>query len=76
MKEQGQNMNSQNTKTETDGGNEPVLIETDKDEPRVLRSTLVDSSELSIADDEYDIGDPYNSTGRHVILQSKIVPEE
>ena len=76
MKEQGQNMNSHNTKTETDGGNEPVHIKSGQEEPRVLQSTLVDSSELSIADDEYDVGDPYNSTGRHVIIQSKIVPEE
>ena len=69
-------MNSHNTKTDTHGGDEPVHIKSGHDEPRVLESSLVDSNELAIADDEYDIGDPYNSTGRHVIIQSKIPTEE
>ena len=69
-------MNSHNTKTESVGGKEPVRIKSGQEEPRILESSLVDSNELAIADDEYDIGDPYNSTGRHVIIQSKNVPEE
>ena len=69
-------MNSHNTKTESAGGKEPVRTETDQDEPRVLKTTLVDLSELTIVEN-YDIGgDPYNSTGQHVIIKSKIPTED
>ncbi len=69
-------MNSHNTKTETVGGKEPARTETDQDEPRVLKTTLVDLNELSIVEN-YDIGgDPYNSTGQHVIIKSKIPTED
>ena len=69
-------MNSHNSKTEKLGGNEPVHTETDQEEPHVLKSTLVDVNKLSIVEN-YDIGgDPYNSTGQHVIIKSKIPTEE
>ena len=69
-------MNSHNSKTENLGGNEPVQTEMDQEEPRVLKSTLVDLDKLSIVEN-YDIGgDPYNSTGQHVIIKSKTIIEE
>ena len=48
---------------------EPVVIETDHKGARVLRSKLVKKNEWSLeveADD--DGGDPYNSTGKHIVL--------
>ena len=48
---------------------ESAKIETDHKGARVLRSKLIDMSELAFeveADD--DGGDPYNSTGKHVAL--------
>ncbi|MDH3612420.1 MAG: hypothetical protein OEU90_15615 [Gammaproteobacteria bacterium] len=69
-------MNSHKTKTGTVVITESVRIETDQKEPRVLRSKLVDANELSLADD-FDIGgDPYNSTGQHVIVKPKTDIEE
>jgi hypothetical protein len=48
----------------------------DTDSPKnvqILRSTLGLGDELSIADDADFGGDPYNSTGQHVVLKSKMI---
>lgn len=48
---------------------ESVEIETDHKGARVLRSRLVSKNEWSIeVEAEDDGGDPYNSTGKHVVL--------
>lgn len=64
-------MNSHNAKTETAENKATVRIESDHGDVRVLRSRLADANNLSIADDYDNGGDPYNSTGQHVILKSK-----
>ena len=69
-------MNSHNTKTNTVASNEAVRIETDHKDVRVLKSSLVDANDLSIADELDTGGDPYNSTGQHVVIKSKIDPQE
>lgn len=66
---QGKTVNSHNTKTEHRVTSESVG--TDTDSVRVLRMDLVDVSDLEIADDNPG-GDPYNSTGQHVIIKSKL----
>ena len=50
-------------------------METGTDSVRVLRMDLVDSSDLAIADDNVG-GDPYNSTGQHVIIKPKMDLED
>jgi len=50
---------------------ENICIETDDHEKRVLRSKLVESPDLSILEDSNVGGDPYNSTGTHVIIPPK-----
>ncbi len=43
---------------------------------RVINVDFVDEPELSVADDDDVGGDPYNSTGRHVIIKSKLNLED
>jgi len=69
-------MNSHNTKTNTVVSNEAVRIETDHKDVRVLKSKLVDANDLSIADEFDTGGDPYNSTGQHVVIKPKTDPQE
>lgn len=43
---------------------------------RVVNVDVIDGPELSVADD-LDLGaDPYNSTGRHVIIKSRLKLED
>ncbi len=44
----------------------------DQDEVRVIGSRLHEAAELSISEDDDAGSDPYNSTGQHVIIKSKI----
>jgi len=55
----------------------PVKVETDlRNNVQVLHSELSEIDELSI-DEDFDMGgDPYNSTGSHVILEQKKVAED
>jgi len=69
-------MNSHNIKTDKVVRDEPVRIVTDHKGVRVIKSELVDASELSIADDFDTGGDPYNNTGQHVVIESKINTED
>jgi hypothetical protein len=62
-------MNSHNAKPDVVVTKESVHIETDHKNVRVLRSTLLDDNDLSIADDYDNGGDPYNSTGQHVVIK-------
>lgn len=66
---QEKTVNSHNTKTEHRVKTESV--DTGTDSVRVLRMDLVDPSDLEIADDNPG-GDPYNSTGQHVIIKSRL----
>ena len=63
-------MNSHNTKTEKVVKNESVGVGSGTDSVRILQMDLVDPEDLAIADDLNTGGDPYNSTGQHVIIKS------
>ena len=65
-------MNSHNV--EKVARSESIRLESGK--PRASHDELAADVELSI-DDSFDLGsDPYNSTGRHVIMKSKIRLED
>jgi len=64
-------MFSHNPKVEKVVTNEMIRIETDHKDVQILRSKIVDTNELAIVDDDDTGGDPYNSTGQHVIINSK-----
>lgn len=69
-------MNSHNAKTESAESKAAVRLKSDRGDVRVLRSRLADANNLSIADDYDNGGDPYNSTGQHVVLKPKKSTEE
>ena len=64
-------MNSHNTKIRSDDSNAATLKTADQDEVRVIKSSLVEASDLSISEELDKGSDPYNSTGQHVILKSR-----
>jgi hypothetical protein len=66
------NMNSHNIKSESVVRPEAVQIVPERADPRVIKSNLVDVDQLSISEDCDAGSDPYNSTGQHVVIQSKI----
>ena len=67
-------MNSHNVDSKT--RDEPTFIEGDDERVRQLKVELAAESELKI-DDDFDLGgDPYNSTGRHAIINANKFPEE
>ena len=51
-------------------------VEADEDKVRVIKSNLVEAADLAISDDVDKGSDPYNSTGQHVIIKSKIDPQD
>ena len=65
-------MNSHNAKTEPVTRNESVRTGTEREDVRVIESSLVEASELSISENCDQGSDPYNSTGQHVIIKSRI----
>ena len=65
-------MNSHNPKSESVVRPEAVQTVPERAVPRVIRSILVDVDPLSISEDCDTGSDPYNSTGQHVVIQSKI----
>ena len=69
-------MNSHSTKTESVVKNVSVQITAKPEEPRVIASNLIEATELAISEDDDTGSDPYNSTGQHVIIKSKLIPED
>lgn len=69
-------MNSHNTKTEKVVKKESVGVGSGTDSVRVLQMDLIDPQDLAIADDVNTGGDPYNSTGQHVIIKSRLDLED
>ena len=63
-------MNSDNPETESVVGDESIVIESDRDEVRVIRSRLREIATLTISEDSDRGGDPYNSTGQHVVIRN------
>ena len=64
-------MNSHNTKPGSAFHKTPVVTEEVRQEAEVVESTLK-NAELAIADVEDSVCDPYNSTGKHVVLKAKL----
>ena len=64
-------MDSHNIKTAGFVTDEAVRIDAEPHSVRVLRLDLVEAENLAIADDLNTGGDPYNSTGQHVIIEAK-----
>lgn len=69
-------MNSHNTKMEKAANDDSVQTASDTDSVRVLQLDLVEATGLAIADDFNPGGDPYNSTGQHVIIKPKMDLED
>jgi len=69
-------MNSHNTKQAFSFHKTPAVKDSDKQDSEVISTTLVNDSGLAIADDLEGSCDPYNSTGQHVIIKSKLNPED
>ena len=64
-------MSSHNSKLDPEAQRETVRSGTDHSDLRKIRLNFLDESELSIADDYDSGGDPYNTTGQHVIIRPK-----
>ena len=69
-------VDSHNTKSGKAVTHELVGSEADQENVRVLQLDLVAANDLAIADDQNTGGDPYNSTGQHVIITSRINLED
>jgi hypothetical protein len=65
-------MNSYNSKTEAIKRTDAVQIVPERAEPRLIKSQMFDIDQLSISEDCDPGSDPYNSTGHHVIIKSKL----
>ena len=63
-------MDSHNTKTAGFVTDEAVRIDAEPHSVRVLQLDLVEADKLAIADELNTGGDPYNSTGQHVIIEA------
>lgn len=54
----------------------PSAIDTSDRRSRVVAADFIDGPPLAV-DDDFDLGgDPYNSTGRHVIIKSRLNLED
>jgi len=73
---QGKTVDSHDTKTDKVVTHEVVGSETDQENVHVLQLDLIAANDLAIADDQNTGGDPYNSTGQHVIITSRINLED
>jgi hypothetical protein len=69
-------MSSHNTKTEPNKGRESLVIVSEREDARIIKSTLAQAVDLSISEDDDAGGDPYNSTGHHVVVRSKLAEQD
>jgi hypothetical protein len=69
-------VDSHNTKTDKVVTDEVVRSEAGQEDVRVLQMDLIEVNDLAIADDLNTGGDPYNSTGQHVIITPRINLED
>lgn len=67
-------MITHNTKTESVVSRESASIVSDREDARVIKSKLDKVTDLSISEDDDAGSDPYNSTGHHVILKTRLDP--
>ncbi len=64
-------MNSHNPKPDAAAKPAAVAIASDHSEARVMRADRQEAADLEISDEQDFGGDPYNSTGQHVIVKIK-----
>jgi len=69
-------MNSHNTKPTFAFHKTPVATEDDRQATEVVRNKLAKNARLAIADDADICCDPYNSTGKHVILKARLLRKD
>ena len=68
-------MNSHNTKPAFVFHKTPAVTEDDKEKSKLVSASL-SAAELAIADESDDYCDPYNSTGKHVVLKAKLTKQD
>jgi hypothetical protein len=73
---QGHPMNSHNTKPAFAFHKTPGVTKDDKQRVKAVSKTLADEAKLAIADDDDAFCDPYNSTGKHVILKARLMQQQ
>ena len=64
-------MNTQKTRQAEVARKAPVQVDTDLSNVQVRHSELEEVNELAVDEDFSTGGDPYNSTGKHVIIKSQ-----
>lgn len=69
-------MNSHNSKMASAEQTEAIRIVAHKDDVRVIKTNLTGPAELSITEEDDRGGDPYNSTGQHAIIKSKLLTQD
>ena len=67
-------MNSHNSKPASVFHKNPVAGKDEKDKAYLV-STLLNATDLALADESDDFCDPYNSTGKHFILNAKLTQQ-
>ncbi len=68
-------MNSHNTKAAFAFHKTPAVTRDDKEEAKIVSASL-NAADLALADEADDFCDPYNSTGKHVILKAKLMKQD
>ncbi|MDH3439405.1 MAG: hypothetical protein OEM63_01540 [Gammaproteobacteria bacterium] len=68
-------MNSHNTKPAFAFHKTPGVTKDDIEKSKVVTASL-SGAELAIADEADDYCDPYNSTGKHVVLKAKLTKRD
>ena len=68
-------MNSHNANPATAYHKTPVADDSAVEEAKVISTKLIKDLDLTFNDDDTG-GDPYNTTGQHVILKQKNLPKE
>jgi rRNA processing protein Krr1/Pno1 len=72
---EAKNVNSRITNKQSDEQGDPVRIVAARENVRVIRSDLIGPEALALSDDNQG-GDPYNSTGQHVIIKMKSASQD
>ena len=67
-------MNSHNSKPAFVSQKTPVAAKDDKDEACLVRASL-NATDLTLVDESDDFYDPYNSTGKHFILNANLTQQ-
>ena len=68
-------MNSHNTKAAFAFHKTPAVTKDDRKKAKLVSQSL-NAGDLTIADDSDEFCDPYNSTGKHVILKAKLMRQD